>query len=131
MLFDVAFPHGTVKQNQRYNVKVGERVIPLISADVDSYLVAGHILSPLEFSPDLALHNVQIGRFSALAKDVLLWLTVIMIINQCFKDQSRGCRLQIFRQKFVARVKSLFKMIVGLAWAQQSTPESLSMTVRW
>ncbi|MBQ8634416.1 MAG: CatB-related O-acetyltransferase [Lachnospiraceae bacterium] len=71
MLFDVAFPYGTVKSNQRYTVKVTDKVIPLISADIDSYLVAGHILSPLEFSPELALHNVQIGRYCALSKDVL------------------------------------------------------------
>lgn len=86
MLLDISVPVGTVKQNQRYYAQIGDRKFPLLSVGTDSYLVSGKILSGIDFSPDLCIHNIQIGKYSALSNDIMFMIDA----NHDYKSVFQG-----------------------------------------
>ena len=90
MLLDIAIPVGNVKQNQRYNVQIGNKKLPLLSADTDSYIVSGKVLSGIDHAPDLCIHNIQLGKYCALSNNIMFMIDANHDYKSVFQGSIQG-----------------------------------------
>lgn len=90
MLLDIAIPHGTVKQNQRFNVQIDNKKLPLLSVDTDSYIVSGKVLSGIDFAPELCIHNIQLGKYCALSNNIMFMIDANHDYKSVFQGSIQG-----------------------------------------
>ena len=86
MLLDIAIPVGSVTRNCRYNINLQNKEFPIISADIDSYIVSGKILSGINLCSEMGIHNIQLGRFNACSNNIMFMVDA----NHDYKSVHQG-----------------------------------------
>ena len=86
MIMNIGVPVNTIKTNSTYFARFGEKKFPVLSIDVDSYLVDGKIESGINFNVEEGIHNIQIGKYCAIAEECLF----IIDVNHDYKAVFQG-----------------------------------------
>ena len=78
MYLNIKVPPYTIKESCLYTVDFAndEGPFPIMCIDVDSYIVDAKLESSLNFHVSDGVHNLQIGRYSSLAEDILFLMDV-------------------------------------------------------
>jgi virginiamycin A acetyltransferase len=88
MYLDLSVPAYDVKEFKIYyaEVKKNDHPFPVMCIDVDSYIVGAKLEASLNFHVSDGVHNLQIGRYSSLAEDILL----LMDVDKDYKQVCMG-----------------------------------------
>ena len=78
MYLDLAVPAYDIKECKIYyaDVKKNDNPFPVMSIDTDSYIVGAKLETSLNFHVTDEVHNLQIGKYSSLAEDILFLMDV-------------------------------------------------------
>jgi virginiamycin A acetyltransferase len=105
MYLNLAVPPYTIKEPKIYNVNLvkDENPFPVMCIDVDSYIVGSKLESSLNFHVSDGVHNLQIGKYSSLAEDILF----LMDVDKDYKQVYMGA-LSLFQgQKFEGKINRI------------------------
>lgn len=88
MYIDLQVPPYTISKSTTFyaDVASNQNPFPLMCIDLDSYIVGAKLETSLNFHVTDGVHNLQIGRYSALAEDILF----LMDVDKDYKQISLG-----------------------------------------
>ena len=86
MYLDLAVPPYTIKEPTIYTLDIENNKIPfsIMCIDLDSYIVGAKLETSLNFHVTDGVHNLQIGKYSSLAEDILFLIDVDKDYKQVF-----------------------------------------------
>jgi len=78
MYLNLAVPAYSIKESTLYHADVVKngKPFPIMCIDIDSYIVNAKLESSLNFHVPEGVHNLQIGKYSSLAEDILFLMDV-------------------------------------------------------
>jgi len=78
MIFNLNILPNTIKNISEYGncISNSDRKFKLLSIDKDSYIVSAKVETGLDFRLEDGVYNLQIGRYSALAEDILFMIDI-------------------------------------------------------
>jgi virginiamycin A acetyltransferase len=102
MYLDLSVPAYDVKECKIYyaEAKKNDHPFPVMCIDVDSYIVGAKLETSLNFHVSDGVHNLQIGRYSSLAEDILF----LMDVDKDYKQVCMGAVSAFQGQYFKGKV---------------------------
>lgn len=77
MILSIDVKPGTIKSSTVYNVDTGTgEKFPIMTIDKDSYIAGAKIESGINFHWDYGTYNLQIGKYCAMAEDILFMIDI-------------------------------------------------------
>lgn len=94
MYLNLKVPPYKIKEPTYYNVDIlkDQKLFPVLFIDMDSYIVDAKLETSLNFCVTDGVHNLQIGKYSSLAEDILFLIDV----DHDYKQLSTGT-LSVFQ----------------------------------
>ena len=87
MVVNIEIPVNTIKSLTTYTIPSDSKgEFPLLSIAVDSYIVQAKIETGINLDWDGGVHNIQIGKYSSIAEDVLFMIDV----NHDYRGVAQG-----------------------------------------
>ena len=87
MITEIAVPINTIKGLTTYTIQTdANQQFPLMTIDVDSYVVGAKIESGINLDWEGGIHNIQIGKYTSIAEDVLF----IIDVNHDYRAVAQG-----------------------------------------
>ncbi len=88
MVVDLQVPVWTVKESVRYTMRTEkDELFPILDIDKDSYIVAAKVESGINWYWEAGIYNLQVGKFSSVAEDVLFMIDC----NHDYRSVFQGC----------------------------------------
>jgi virginiamycin A acetyltransferase len=102
MYLDLAVPAYDIKDSKMFyvDVKQNDNPFPVMCIDTDSYIVGAKLETSLNFHVTAGVHNLQIGRYSSLAEDILF----LMDVDKDYKQVCMGALSAFQGQDFKGKI---------------------------
>jgi virginiamycin A acetyltransferase len=102
MYLDLAVPAYDIKECKIYyaDVKQNDNPFPVMSVDTESYIVGAKLETSLNFHVTDGVHNLQIGKYSSLAEDILF----LMDVDKDYKQVCMGALSAFQGQDFKGKI---------------------------
>jgi virginiamycin A acetyltransferase len=110
MYLNLKVPTYGVKETTNYTIDIlkNQKPFPIMCIDVDSYIVDAKLETGLDFRVEEGVHNLQIGKYSSLAEDILF----LMDINHDYKQVCTGALSAFREQKYKGKMKRKGQVII-------------------
>jgi len=110
MYLNLKIPPYQIKEPTNYSLDIlkNQKPFPMMFIDLDSYIVGAKLESILEFRLADGVHNLQIGKYSSLAEDILF----LVDVDHDYKQITTGT-LSVFRgQPFKSKIKRKGQIVI-------------------
>lgn len=110
MYLNLSVPVYTIKETTIYQLDIlnSQKPFPIMCIDVDSYIVGAKLETGLNFHVTDGVHNLQIGKYSSLAEDILF----LIDINHDYKQVCTGALSAFQGQEFKGRMKRKGQVVI-------------------
>lgn len=110
MIFHLKFEPYQIKENvQLFCNMSSQEKFPVLTIDKDSYIVGATVETGLNFREQDGVYNLQIGKYSSLAEDILFMID----INHDYQSIFQGCVSELQNYSNEIRIKRKGQILIA------------------